>query len=189
MFESGLMTLHVRKPKKSTRQMREYIAEIPPIFHDRIVLHYHHDLVYKFDLKGIHLSDVHLSKHWKYWFVRLRLKLRFANTSKSRSYSLLQQAYNKEERDYSYFLLGTMFNRMTGELYSGYYEEGVRAANAKSGKKLVARGGCILSSVKKAQQYGFYGIAFNTFLWGDKEPYAKFLKVIEEFRNNNIELE
>jgi thiamine-phosphate pyrophosphorylase len=37
MFESGLMTLHIRKPKKSTRQMKEYIKEIPAIFHNRIV--------------------------------------------------------------------------------------------------------------------------------------------------------
>lgn len=189
MFESGLMTLHVRKPKKSTRQMKDYIGEIPSIFHNRIVLHYHHDLVYKFGLKGIHLSEVHLSKHWKYWFVRLRLKMRFADTSKSRSYSRLQQVYNKEERDYSYYLLGTMFNRMTGDLYSGYYEEGVKAANQKSGKNLVARGGCILNSVQRAYQYGFYGIAYNNFLWGDSEPFFQFLKVLQEFKKHNIALE
>jgi thiamine-phosphate pyrophosphorylase len=189
MFESGLMTLHLRKPKKSTQQMREYIQEIPVIFHNRIIIHSHHNLALKFNLKGIHLSEVHLSRHWKYFMIRLRLKMRFANTTKSRSYSRLQQVYNKEERNYSYFLLGTMFNRMTGELYSGYYEEGVRAANLKSGKNLVARGGCILSSVQKAQQYGFYGIAFNTYLWSYEQPYERFVKLLEEFRNHNIQLE
>ncbi len=189
MFESGLMTLHIRKPKKSTKQVKEYISEIPSIYHKRIVLHYHHDLVYKYDLKGIHLSEVHLSKHWKYWFVRLRLKMRFADTSKSRSYSRLQQVYNKEERKYSYFLLGTMFNRMTGELYSGYYEEGVKAANEKSGKKLIARGGSILNSVQKAHELGFYGLAYNNFLWGDKEPYVQFLNVLQEFKTHQIDLE
>ncbi|HQQ93015.1 MAG TPA: thiamine phosphate synthase [Bacteroidia bacterium] len=189
MFESGLMTLHIRKPKKSTQQLREYIQEIPEIFHKRIVLHSHHDLALKFNLKGIHLGDVHLSRHWKYFFVRLRLKMRFEDTSKSRSYSRLQQVYHKEERNYSYYLLGTMFNRMTGDLYSGYYEEGVRAANANSAKNLVARGGCILSSVQKAHQYGFYGIAFNSFLWSFERPYERFLAIVEEFRTQHIVME
>lgn len=189
MFESGLMTLHLRKPKKSTRQMKEYLEEIPAIFHDRIVLHYHHDLVFKFNLKGIHLSQVHLSKHWKYWYVRLRLKMRFADTSKSRSYSRLQQVYTPEERKYSYFLLGTMFNRMTGELYSGYYEEGLKAAIQKGGKNLVARGGCIAGSAVKAQGYGFYGIAYNSFIWSGEEPYARFLQLLDEFRTHNIPVE
>jgi thiamine-phosphate pyrophosphorylase len=189
MFESGLKTLHLRKPKKSTNQMREYIKEIPQHFHNRIVIHSHHKLALKFNLKGIHLSQVHLSKHWKYWLVRLRLKLKFGQTSKSRSYSRLQQVYTLEERDYSYFLIGTMFNRMTGDLYSGYYEEGVIAANQSGGKKLVARGGTTLVSISKAKQYGFYGIGFNTFLWGDENPYAKFVSVLEEFRKQNIDLE
>lgn len=189
MFESGLMTLHVRKPKKSTKQMRDYLSEIPSIFHNRIVLHYHHDLVFKFDLKGIHLSQVHLSKHWKYWFVRLRLKMRFADTSKSRSYSRLQQVYLPEERKYSYFLLGTMFNRMTGELYSGYYEEGVKAAIQKSGKNLVARGGCISGSARKAFDLGFYGIAYNSYIWSNELPYIRFTQILEEFNTHNIPIE
>lgn len=189
MFESGLMTLHLRKPKKSTNQMKEYIQEIPQHFHNRIVIHSHHKLALKFTLKGIHLSDTHLSKHWKYWYVRLRLKLKFGQTSKSRSYSRLQQVYSLEERDYSYFLIGTMFNRMTGGLYSGYYEEGVLAANKNGGKHLVARGGTTLSSVDKAHALGFYGLAFNTYVWADKQPFEAFLKVLEAFKKHQLELE
>ena len=120
MFESGLKTLHLRKPKYSTNQMREYISEIPEHFHDRIVIHSHHDLALKFNLKGIHLGRIHLSRKWKYFFVRLRLKMRFAHTFKSRSYSRLQQVYSKEEQNFDYFLLGTVFNNMTGDLYSGF---------------------------------------------------------------------
>src|SRR6478735_4343665 len=77
MFESGLTTLHLRKPKYSTNQMREYIEQIPESFHNRIVIHSHHKLVFKFNLKGIHLSHIHFSKKWKYWYIKWRLKLRF----------------------------------------------------------------------------------------------------------------
>src|SRR4051812_40448596 len=151
MFESGLTTLHLRKPKHSTNQMSEYIKEIPAHFHNRIVLHSHHNLALKYNLKGIHLSRTHLSKHWKYWLVRTRLKLKFKQTSKSRSYARLQQVYNIEEQNFDYYLIGTMFNNMTGELYSGFYEDGIIAANKNAGKKLIARGGTTPSSVLRSQ--------------------------------------
>ncbi len=189
MFESGLKTLHLRKPKYSTNQMREYISEIPEHFHDRIVIHSHHDLALKFNLKGIHLGRIHLSRKWKYFFVRLRLKMRFAHTFKSRSYSRLQQVYSKEEQNFDYFLLGTVFNNMTGDLYSGFYEDGVIAANKNSGKKLVARGGTTIASIEKAKHYGFHGIAFSSYLWNTDQPFSTFLKVLEEFKKQNIEID
>lgn len=189
MFESGLTTLHLRKPKYSTNQMREYLEEIPEIFHDRIIIHSHHNLALKFNLKGIHLGKSHLSKRWKYFFLRTRLKMKFSKTHKSRSYSRLQQVYNKEEQNFNYFLIGTIFNNMTGDLYSGFYEEGVLAAIKNSGKKLVARGGTSPKTVAKTHKYGFYGIAFNSYLWNAEMPYENFLKVLEAFREHNIEIE
>ena len=155
MFESGLPTLHLRKPRHSTRRMSEYIAEIPAHFHDRIVVHSHHQLALKYKLKGIHLSRTHLGTNWRYWFIRTRLRLRFSRCAKSRSYTRLQQVYNKEQHDFDYYLLGTVFNNMTGELYSGFYENGIIAATLNSGKKLVARGGTTPASVAKALAYGF----------------------------------
>src|SRR5688572_28890635 len=110
MFESGLQTLHLRKPRYSTNRMNEYIREIPVHFHNRIVIHSHHNLALKYTLRGIHLSRTHLNTNWKYWFIRTRLKLKFSKTSKSRSYTRLQQVYNKEEQHFDYFLIGTVFN-------------------------------------------------------------------------------
>lgn len=188
MFECGLMTLHIRKPKYSTSQLSDYIKEIPSIYHNRIVIHSHHKLALKYDLKGIHLTSVHLVKKWKYWFVRQRLKLKFHSTSKSRSYSRLQYVYTKEEYNFNYYLVGTMYNSITGGFYSGYYEDGVIAAIKNSNKNLVARGGTTASSVKKTFDYGFYGIAFNSYIWESQTPFENFMKVIEAFKSNNIEI-
>jgi thiamine-phosphate pyrophosphorylase len=189
MFESGLPTLHLRKPKYSTNQMTEYLKEIPAHFHNRIVIHSHHKLALKFTLKGIHLSRTHLATSWRYWFIRTRLRMQFARTSKSRSYSRLQQVYNKEEQDFDYYLLGTMYSNMTGELYSGFYEDGVIAANKNSGKKLIARGGTSPGTILKSLKYGFAGIAFNSYIWSAEMPYENFLKVLAEFKKHNIEIE
>jgi thiamine-phosphate pyrophosphorylase len=189
MFESGLQTLHLRKPKHSTNKMRDYIKEIPEIFHDRIVIHSHHDLAIKFKLKGIHLGRIHLSRRWQYFYIRLRLKFKFAHISKSRSYSRLQQLYNKEERKFDYYLLGTMYSNMTGELYSGFYEAGLVAALQSCGKRVVARGGTSISSINKSKKMGFWGVAFNSYLWNAEQPFENFLNVIEEFKRLNIEIE
>jgi thiamine-phosphate pyrophosphorylase len=189
MFESGLTTLHLRKPRHSTTQMMEYIKEIPEHFHNRIVIHSHHQLALKFPLKGIHLTSTHLGKKWKYWFVRQRLKLKFGIISKSRSYSRLQQVYNKEDYNFNYYLLGTVFNSLTHGFYSGFYEEGVVAAIKTSKKKFVARGGTTPDVIKKANDLGFYGIAFNSYIWDAELPYANFLKITEAFKEHNIEME
>jgi thiamine-phosphate pyrophosphorylase len=189
MFESGLRTLHLRKPRHSTSQLADYLREIPAHFHNRIVIHTHHKLALKFDLKGIHLSKIHFSKNWRYWLIRTRLRMKLQHSSKSRSYSKLQQVYNKEEQVFDYFLIGTMFNNMTGELYSGFYEDGVIAANKNGGKKLIARGGTNPGSIGKAIQYGFSGIAFNSYIWNAERPFENFLAVLKEFREKGIELD
>ena len=189
MFEAGLNTLHLRKPKYSTRQMSEYIRQIPAHFQNRIVVHSHHHLALKFKLKGIHLTRAHLSGKWKYFLVRVRLKMRFARITKTRSYTRLQQVYQREEQQFDYCFLGTIFNNMTGELYSGFYEDAVMAANRNSNKALVARGGTTLRSVARAHQYGFAGIAFNSFIWNSEEPFQNFIRVLHEFRSHNIPLE
>ncbi len=189
MFESGLGTLHLRKPKYTTSQMTDYIREIPAHFHNRIVIHSHHKLALKFNLKGIHLSKAHLTKKWSYFFTRLRLKMKFGKTSKSRSYSRLQQIYAKEDQKFDYYLIGTMYNSMTGEFYSGFYEAGITAAIHNGGKSLIARGGTSPSVIGKTAQYGFAGIAFNSYIWGAELPFERFSKIIEEFKAHGILLE
>ncbi len=189
MFESGLMTLHLRKPRFSTNQLKEYIREIPAHFHNRIIIHSHHQLALKFDLKGIHLTSTHLDKKWKYWFLRQRLRLKFGKLIKTRSYRALSQIYNKEDYNFDYFLLGTLFNNITGSLYNGYYEEGVRAAAKNSAKMIVGRGGTTVKCLPLAKDLGLKGLVFNTYIWNSDAPYQQFLNLLQAFKANQIEVE
>jgi thiamine-phosphate pyrophosphorylase len=189
MFEAGLTTLQLRKPKYSTFQMTEYLKEIPTHFHNRIVIHSHHKLALKYKLKGIHLSKTHMSKNWRNTLVRFRIKLRFGKISKSRSYTRLQQIYKTEDQTFDYYLVGTMFNNMTGDFYSGFYEDGILAAIKNTNKKLVARGGTSPKVLAKTAKLGFYGIAFSSYLWNATAPYDNFLKILEEFKQHNIDIE
>lgn len=189
MFEDGLMTLHLRKPKLTTQEMREYIEEIPEYFHDRIIIHSHHILAAKFNLKGIHFTATHLSKKWKYFFTRLRLRLKFVKLYKTRSYKRLTNIHSKEEHAFDYFLMGTVFNNLTGELYGGFYEEALISALKNSDKKIVARGGITDKVIAKSYNYGFDGIAFNSYIWDTENPCAQFLKIVRLFNELKIKLE
>jgi len=189
MFEDGLMTLHLRKPNYTTQEMRTYLEEIPKHFHNRIIIHSHHILAIKFNLKGIHFTSTHLSKKWKYFFTRVRLRIKFGKLYKTRSYRRLNDIHKEEEYDFDYYLMGTVFNNLTGELYGGYYDESLRAGIKSTTKKLVARGGITDKVIDKAHNYGFYGIAFCSFIWKSDNPCGEFLKVIRKFRELNIEPE
>ncbi len=189
MFEDGLMTLHLRKPKLTTQEMRDYIEEIPEYFHNRIIIHSHHILAAKFNLKGIHFTATHLSKRWKYFFTRLRLRIKFGKLIKTRSYKRLASIHNKEEHDFDYFLMGTMFNNLTGDLYGGFYEEALIAALKNSKKNIVARGGVTDKVITKCNDYGFYGVAYSSYIWESENPCNQFLNLVRKFNELNIKYE
>ncbi|MFO0357708.1 MAG: thiamine phosphate synthase [Sphingobacteriaceae bacterium] len=189
MFEDGLMTLHLRKPRFTTQEMRDYIEAIPDYYHNRIIIHSHHILAAKFNLKGIHFTNTHLSKRWKYFFTRLRLRIKFGKLFKTRSYKRLASIHNKEEHDFDYYLMGTVFNNLTGELYGGFYEEALVSALKNTPKKIVARGGVSDKVIEKSLKYGFYGIAFSSYIWESENPCAQFLKLIRLFNELKIEIE
>lgn len=51
LFSAGLQTLHLRKPKYSRIQLKEYLQQVDPRWQTRVVLHQHHDLAAEFTLK------------------------------------------------------------------------------------------------------------------------------------------
>lgn len=189
MFEDGLMTLHLRKHRFTTQEMRDYIEEIPEYFHNRIIIHSHHILAAKYNLKGVHFTETHLSKRWKYFFTRLRLRIKFGKLVKTRSYKRLANIHDKEEHDFDYYLMGAMFNSLTGELYGGFYKESLISALKNSNKKIVARGGVTDKVISKCVEYGIYGIAYGSYIWEAESPCNQFLKVVQKFNDYNIKIE
>ncbi len=189
MFEDGLMTFHLRKPQFTTQEMRDYIEQIPKHFHNRIVVHSHHILAAKYNLKGVHFTGVHLHRKWKYFFTRLRLRMTFGKLVKTRSYRRLNDIHKEEEYDFDYYFLGTIFNSLTGELYGGYYDEALRAGIKNTPKKLVARGGITDKTIEKAKNYGFYGIALGSFIWKSEDPCGQFFKILSKYRDLGLDVQ
>ena len=65
LFENGLLTFHLRKPGYKKNQLKEYLNRVPSKYHNRIVLHSHHDLILKYNLQGIHFNSKNRKKSIK----------------------------------------------------------------------------------------------------------------------------
>ena len=189
MLEVGLETLHVRKPHFSTKELDEFIKEIPVHFHNRIVIHSHHRLALKHNLKGFHFTDTHLKRKWKLWWNTKLIYVRKPHLIKSISHKRMDALYLEEQIKTNYCFIGTMFHTISGELYSGFYREQVIAANKKSGKLIIARGGVNEKSIELAYELGFHGVALYGHLWKCDQPFQKYLEFIRFCKDKNIPLE
>lgn len=189
MFEAGLETLHVRKNRLSTKELDDYLKQIPAHFHNRIIIHSHHRLALKYDLKGFHFTSTHLKKKLHLWWNTKMIYLRKPHLIKSISYKRISDLYVEQKVKTDYCFLGTMFHNVSGELYSGFYPETVRAAIEKSGRKIIARGGVNEKSIESAYELGFYGVALYGHLWKSTSPYTKYLDFIRYCKEKNIPIE
>jgi len=189
MFEAGLETLHVRKNRFSTKELDAYLKEIPAHFHNRIIIHSHHKLALKYNLKGFHFTSTHLKQKFKLWWNTRMIYLRKPHLIKSISYKRIAELYEEQKVKTDYCFLETMFHNVSGELYSGFYPETVKAAIQKSGKNIIARGGVSEKSVELAHQLGFYGIALYGHLWKSGNPFEKYIEFIRYCKEKNIPIE
>jgi len=189
MFEAGLDTLHVRKIQFSTSELEAYIKEIPSHFHNRIIIHSHHKLALKYNLKGFHFTESHLQKKFRLWWNTKMIYIRKPHLTKSISYKRVDQVYLTEKVKTDYCFLGTMFHNVSGELYSGFYPETIEAVIKKSGKIIYARGGVNEKSIELAHKLGFHGVALYGYIWKSDAPFHQYLEFIRFCKEKNIPIE
>lgn len=189
MFEAGLETLHLRKNRHSTKELEEFIKQIPEHFHNRIIIHSHHRLALKYNLKGVHFTSTHFKQKFQLWVNTKLIYIRKPNLLKTTSFKRIADVYKDPKVKIDYCFMGTMFHNLTGDLYSGFYRETVEAALQKSGKKIYARGGVNEKSIELAYKLGFHGIALYGYLWKNANPYQKYLEFIRYCKEKNIPIE
>jgi thiamine-phosphate pyrophosphorylase len=188
LFEHGLETFHLRKPSMRTKEMKNYITEIPAHFHNRIIIHSHHNLARKFNLKGIHLTRQHHKKRIRTWF-RLRiLKLRRPNLFITTSFHKLASIYRNEQQ-YHHVFLGTIFDQVSEKFNAGFNETSLRAALEKTDLEVIARGGTTKDNIALCNALGFSGMAFYSGVWKKEDPLEAFRAIVAQFRELNIKTE
>ena len=184
MFEHGLETLHLRKPNSSLKDLVEYLELIPSEYHNRIIIHSHHKLVKKFNLKGVHFSKAHRDKKYNTTLKYLSFRLRFGNILITRSCHKIDKLKDNSDR-YAYVFLSPMFESISKKSHSGLFSERhIKKTLANTIRKVYALGGVDESKFKELNDLGFEGVALLGAIWDtDQEPFNAYLSAIEAMKN------
>ncbi len=188
MFEQGLPTYHLRKKKFSTRELKNFIAEIPEKYHKRIVIHTHHELAMRFNLKGVYISRSHKKRKLRTsmgmaWFKLRKRKLQVSATFRSIEDIL---DYNPK---YDYVFLSPVFDSLSGNFQAGFSEYTLKLTLQQTKYKVIVRGGASSDNIQKSHELGFAGVAMHSSIWKAKNPLQEFLKVKEKFNELKIPME
>lgn len=189
MFEKGLGTFHLRKPKFSTKDLEEYITSIPERYRGRIIIHTHHELASAYQLKGIHYSRTHRKKgiSGKAKFSLSRIINRSMVFSKScHSLSTIKEDVNK----YDYVFLSPVFDSISKDSHKSKFGLGSIKQTLESTKQTVyALGGVDPTKLEKAIIAGFDGVAVLGYIWeSGLNPVEAYLNIRNGLRDTEEKL-
>lgn len=188
MFEQGLPTYHVRKKTFSTRELKNYLEAIPEKYHNRIIIHTHHELALKFNLKGVYVSRSHKKSKFRLWFWKKWLKFRKSDLEISTTLRSIEDVLDYIPR-YDYIFLAPVFDSLSGNFQSAFSDYNLVPTLKNSKYKVMARGGVSSATIQKANELGFGGLAFYTSIWKANNPLHEFMKVKEKFSELSIPIE
>jgi thiamine-phosphate pyrophosphorylase len=178
MFENGLDLFHVRKPKFSYRKMSQYLSLIPSEYYNRIIIHSHHSLAIKFNLKGIHLTRKSKKNSFlltlKLLWYKYKKKDLFVTTSCHKLIDIRNPV-----RKYNYVFLSPIFESISKPGHvNNFSEAGVIKAVTGSEIPVYALGGITSENIPAAKKLGFKGVAVLGALWGkETDNLAEFIKI------------
>lgn len=181
LLDNGLQRLHVRKPEFTTNLYKEYICQIAPEYHSRLVIHGGFELCRELELGGIHL-----------------------NNAARNDAAILEQVHDipagaistsfhswKEIEDnkfpYSYVFISPVFDSISKSGYkAGIDLNGANQLKERLARqntycpKLVGLGGVgALEEVIALRDNGFDGAALLGGVWMAKDPVGSFLEMLK----------
>lgn len=168
LFENGLEYYHFRKPDKNYNDHVAYLNQIDQEYHNRIVVHYHHELINEFNLKGIHFQEQkridHIDNPGQY-FKHLNM---FGKTISSSFHDpkILEDC----EFEFDYHLLSPVFTSISKAGYEGKCFD-VNHID----KFIVGMGGINADTVAQTFKLGFKGIGVLGGVWNSKTPVENFI--------------
>jgi len=187
MLDMGLPSLHVRKPSFSKAELKDYLSKFTKSQRKKIIICTHHNLLWDYNLKGIHVSKKHRKKKIKFFFIKMKLRLRritFIIGTSCNSLSSLDENHKK----YNYIIISPVFTDPNGHRPS-FNQNTLKRILPLYQDKVIAHGGAILKSIEKAKETGFAGIAFQGYLWENPEPLAVFQNILNKFHELGLTIE
>jgi thiamine-phosphate pyrophosphorylase len=177
LFALGLETYHLKKPSYSEKKMKAYLDKIPTEYHNRVVIHSHHLLVKKYNLKGIHLSSKLLKKKFKTWWILKRTKGKKTWLTVSTSFHSVKEL-DQINPVFDYVFLSPIFDSITNSQYQSGFQEFSLTNNLKNTPyKVIALGGISEEKIHIVQRMGFYGMGLLGALWTSNAPIQIFQNI------------
>lgn len=174
LFEAGLQVLHLRKPSKSIEEYRSYLDQIDQKYHPRIVVHFYHELVNSYSLKGIHFQEQkridHIDHPGQYF-----LNLDMYGKTISSSFHDPKELENCEF-EFDYHLLSPVFSSISKKGYEG---KGFNVATID--KLIIGMGGVTSTNLAEFIKLGYKGVAALGGIWNSDTPVSDFMKIKNEF--------
>ena len=170
LFEAGLEWYHFRKPDKDYQQHCDYLNQIDEKYHNRIVVHYFHELINDFNLKGIHFQEQkrrdHIDNHGQY-FIGLEM---FGKTISSSFHE--PEELEACEFEFDYHLLSPVFSSISKQGYEGRGFD-VNHIN----KTIIGMGGVNAETIPKILELGYKGIGVLGSIWNTENPVESFKEI------------
>lgn len=170
LFKAGLENYHLRKPLKNYEEHIAYLNQIEPQYHNRIVVHYFHELVNSFNLKGIHFQEqkrIDVLENGKGYFNDLQM------LGKTMSSSFHDPKDIEDcEFEFDYYLLSPVFSSISKK---GYQGKGFSVTTID--KFIIGMGGITSATVEKMMQLGYKGLGVLGGIWHAEHPVKAFLDI------------
>ncbi|MBL4654483.1 MAG: thiamine phosphate synthase [Bacteroidia bacterium] len=186
LFELGLESFHIRKPKFSKKEIIRYLERIPYMYRNRLILHSFYDLAEEFGVKGVHFTDDKKGSFKKKVLEILKRKplekgIDYSSLQRSASLHSLNQLAACNE-NYDYVFLSPIFDSISKKRHKSLFKnkEKLRSTVLKSNQRVIALGGINAEKIKDAQGMGFSGVALLGAIWKQPDPVEAFLKIKEE---------
>lgn len=174
LFKEGLQYYHLRKPDKDYQAHCNYLNQIEEQYHNRVVVHYFHELVNEFNLKGIHFQEqkrIDSIDNPGRYFKGLSM---FGKTISSSFHEppVLQSC----EFEFDYHLLSPVFSSISKKGYEGRGFD-VNAIN----KRIIGMGGVTTENIDEFTKLGFKGVGVLGGIWNSASPISDFKKMNDYF--------
>ncbi len=149
LIESGIDTIHLRKPDSGIHECRKLLRELTKEQRTKIVIHDYPELYEEFSLKGIHINKnvAKLPKDYK--------------GSKTRSCHSIEEIKEYKD-DYDYLFLSPIFDSITKAGYKSRFSEDELSKASAEGiidEKVIALGGVTFDKIPYLKELKFGGVA------------------------------
>ncbi|MBU2949666.1 thiamine phosphate synthase [Tamlana agarivorans] len=178
LFQEGLQYYHLRKPNKTIEAYRDYLNQIDEQYHNRVVVHYFHELINDFNLKGIHFQEQkridHIDNPGQY-FKHLNM---FGKTISSSFHE--PEAIENCYFEFDYHLLSPVFSSISK---AGYKGRGFDVNHID--KTIIGMGGVSTENLTEFTKLGYKGVGVLGGIWHSENPVGT-LKTMINFQQKRI---